>query len=376
MSSARGGLATHGIISVIATFFQYAGGYWRRGAGWRAIGLTLLLMLALLGRLAVDLGVNSWNRWFFDSLQARDTAALGRSVWIFLGLVVGVAAVGAAIVYLRETLQVGWRAWLTGRLLNDWLTGDSDQQHHLHHELEHAEYRISDDVRMATEPMVDFGIGFFSSTITGLSFLGVLWQVGGNVEAFGMTIPAYFVLTALTYGAITNLLVPVVGRHLTPVSALRNESEARFRSALIRSREAVESSANDLDTRKQLRGGLIQSYQGVFVTWTELVRQHVRLTWLTTSNSALTPVIPLLLGAPGYLSGQLTIGQIVQLALAFTQVQIALGWMVDNYMRVAEWRASAIRIVTMTDITGAGEAEHEGAVEAEPANVQPARETP
>ena len=80
---------------------------------------------------------------------------------------------------------------------------------------------------------------------------------------------------------------------------------------------------------------------------------------VTSSNSALTPVIPLLLGAPGYLAGQFSIGQIVQLALAFTQVQIAIGWLVDNYMRVAEWRASAIRIISMADITGAGDAERE-----------------
>ncbi|MCA0423118.1 MAG: hypothetical protein LCH61_07295, partial [Proteobacteria bacterium] len=153
------------------------------------------------------------------------------------------------------------------------------------------------------------------------------------------------------------LLVPMVGRHLTPVSALRNEAEARFRSALIRSREAVERSEGDMAERKDLREGLLQSYRGVVVCWTELVRQHVRLTWLTNSNSALTPILPLILGAPGILTDQLTIGQIVQLALAFTQVQVAIGWLVDNYMRIAEWRASAIRIITMSEITGEGEDE-------------------
>ena len=365
MAKTTENLRSHTILRVVVDFFRYAGGFWSGSTGWRAVSLTLLLGLALLGRLAVDLGVNSWNRWFFDSLELRDKAALLRSVWLFGGLLVGLAAVGAAIVYLRETLQVAWRAWLTGRLLNDWLTGDSKIQHHLHEELENAEYRISDDVRMATEPMVDFGIGFFSATVTGLSFLGVLWKVGGSVETGGIVIPAYFVLAALVYGAITNLLVPVVGRHLTPVSALRNEAEARFRSALIRSREVVNRSAGDLAARKGLQSGLIQSYKGVVVSWTELVRQHVRLTWLTSSNSALTPVIPLLLGAPGYLAGQFSIGQIVQLALAFTQVQIAIGWLVDNYMRVAEWRASAIRIISMADITGAGDAEREAEAAAE-----------
>ncbi len=357
MTGGREKPKSHGIIPVVVAFFAYAGGFWMRSSGWRAVVLTLLLGIALLGRLAVDLGVNGWNRWFFDSLEARDEDDLVSAILVIGPLIACLAAVGAAIVYLRETLQVAWREWLTRRLLNDWLTGDTDRQHHLHHELEHAEYRISDDVRMATEPMVDFGIGFFSATITGLSFLGVLWSVGGNIAIGGVTIPAYFVLAALIYGVIINVLVPMVGRHLTPVSALRNEAEARFRSALIRSREAVERSEGDMAERKDLREGLLQSYRGVVVCWTELVRQHVRLTWLTNSNSALTPILPLILGAPGILTDQLTIGQIVQLALAFTQVQVAIGWLVDNYMRIAEWRASAIRIITMSEITGEGEDE-------------------
>jgi putative ATP-binding cassette transporter len=363
-----------GIFAVLAAFFAYAGGFWTRSTRVTAIGLTIMLAIALLGRLAVDLGVNTWNRWFFDSLEARNGAALLRSVWMFAGLLICLAAVGAAVVYLRETLQVAWRAWLTKRLLNDWLTGSTDRQHHLHDELENAEYRISDDVRMATEPMVDFGIGFFSATITGLSFLGVLWTVGGSLTISGTTIPAYFVLAALLYGALTNVLVPLVGRHITPVTSLRNEAEARFRSALIRSREAVNRTEGDMPARKALRGGLVQSYAGVVSTWTELVRQHVRLTWLTNANSALTPVIPLLLGAPGYLSGQLTIGQIVQLALAFTQVQLAIGWLVDNYMRIAEWRASALRIITMSTITGEGDVHHDSEPPAADPVIPPAAE--
>lgn len=343
-----------GILSAVVAFFSYAGRFWHPKSSTRAMTLTLLLATALLGRLVVDLGVNTWNRWFFDSLEARDKLALLRAVWIFGGLVLGVAAVGAAVVYLRETLQVAWREWLTHRLLDDWLTGSRESGPLAADALENAEYRISDDVRMATEPMVDFGIGFFSATITGLSFLGILWSVGGSITVGGVTIPAYFVLAALCYGAITNTLVPMVGRHLTPVSALRNEAEARFRAALIRSRERVEASEGDLPARRTIREGLAQSYKGVFVTWTELVRQHVRLTWLTNSNSALTPVIPLLLGAPAFLSGQLTIGQIVQLALAFTQVQVAIGWLVDNYMRVAEWRASAIRVLNLAAAAGEG----------------------
>jgi putative ATP-binding cassette transporter len=57
------------------------------------------------------------------------------------------------------------------------------------------------------------------------------------------------------------------------------------------------------------------------------------------------PVVPLLFAAPKYLAGELTLGQVTQLAAAFVQVQIAISWVVDNYNRVAEWYASARRVM-------------------------------
>jgi len=57
------------------------------------------------------------------------------------------------------------------------------------------------------------------------------------------------------------------------------------------------------------------------------------------------PVLPLLLAAPNYLSGEITLGALTQSAAAFVQVQVALNWLVDNYARIAEWLASVGRVV-------------------------------
>ncbi len=65
------------------------------------------------------------------------------------------------------------------------------------------------------------------------------------------------------------------------------------------------------------------------------------------------PIMPLLFAAPKYLAGDLSLGQVTQLAAAFIQVQIAISWVVDNYNRIAEWYASARRVM---DIVSASEA--------------------
>jgi len=50
-----------------------------------------------------------------------------------------------------------------------------------------------------------------------------------------------------------------------------------------------------------------------------------------------------ILCAPKYLAGEMTLGTVMQAAAAFIQVQYAFNWIVDNYPRLAEWTASARR---------------------------------
>jgi putative ATP-binding cassette transporter len=54
----------------------------------------------------------------------------------------------------------------------------------------------------------------------------------------------------------------------------------------------------------------------------------------------------------------MTLGQVMQAASAFTIVQSAFGWLVDNYPRLADWNACARRIASlMTSLDGLERAE-------------------
>ena len=76
------------------------------------------------------------------------------------------------------------------------------------------------------------------------------------------------------------------------------------------------------------------------------------MTWLNGANLVLAPVVPLLLGAPKYLTGELSLGSLMQAATAFAQVQVALNWLADNAIRLADWFASSRRVSQLTDAIG------------------------
>ncbi len=143
--------------------------------------MTSLLVLGLILRLGVDVAVNRWNRWFFDALERRDAYSASVAVAAFAGLVMCIAAVGVLIVVTRERLQVRWREWFTAKLLDRWLARRAFYRLGLNSaDVANPEYRISDDVRMATEPLVDFAIGLFTALLAFVTFIGILWSVGGS----------------------------------------------------------------------------------------------------------------------------------------------------------------------------------------------------
>jgi vitamin B12/bleomycin/antimicrobial peptide transport system ATP-binding/permease protein len=61
----------------------------------------------------------------------------------------------------------------------------------------------------------------------------------------------------------------------------------------------------------------------------------------------MAPILPIILCAPKYLDGSMSLGQLMQAASAFTIVQGAFNWLVDNYPRLSDWTASARRVASL-----------------------------
>lgn len=327
-------------------FLRFALGFWRARAkvAWP---LTLGVALFVVGNLAIQVGVNAWNRWFFDALERKDGQTVLLAALAYLVLAVATAASAVGLVRCRMSLQVRWREWLTKRLLGWWF---SDQRYYRLGIVEggtgNPEYRIADDVRLATEPVVEFGVGISYALLTAATFAGILFGVGGSYVVplgGGVTVPGYMAVGAIGYASLVTLATYFVGKPMVRRVADKNEGEAQFRYELTRLRENAESIAllgGDRDERE----GLERTYGEVVRRWFGVVRQHGRLTWILNGNGALAAVAPLLLAAPKYLDGQLSFGEVMQLQGAFVQVQLALNWLVDNYIRLAEWFASARRV--------------------------------
>jgi len=179
--------------------------------------------------------------------------------------------------------------------------------------------------------------------------------VGGSLTVAGYSIPGYMVFACIIYSTVTTLGMFLLGRPLVRRVEEKAAGEAQLRYELTRVKDNAENIAltgGDDDERERLDvtfSDLVQRWLGVIV-W------QGRMMWLNGASLVLAPVVPLLLGAPKYLSGEMTLGSLMQAATAFMQVQAALNWLADNALRLADWFASAHRVTQLSDAIGRLEA--------------------
>lgn len=338
---------------VLRDFARLSGGFWRGPGRLRAWGWSLGLATAIILGVFANVTINRWNGWFFDTLEGKDVNSALIAIGVFPVIALWAAGMGVVILITRETLQVHWRRWLTAKLIDLWMT---DRRFYRlsqsGFEPANPEYRIADDVRWATEPVVDFAIGLLSAVITIITFIGILWHIGGaiTIDAGGsmLRIPAYLVVAAIIYAIVVSGLMLYFGQPLPGRVVARNEAEAKLRFGLMRLRDRGSQIIGG-GSEPQERAALVGIYDNLVLRWLAMIRRRGHLTWLTNGNGVLVPVVPLLLAAPKYLSGDMSLGGVVQVAAAFVAVQIAFNWVVENFMRIAEWIASARRVIDLVD---------------------------
>ena len=328
----------------VRAYWRLAGAYWTGSSALQAWSLTLISLILVVGNILVQYGINLWNRAFFNALERHDHGFVYRAIAIFLALAFAAALVAVLQLVFRMRLQILWRQWLTRRLLGQWL---GEQRFYrlsiATPDLDAPEFRIAEDAKVATEPVVDFGYGITNAALTAAVFFGVLWSASGSATFFGWRIPGFMVYAAIVYSIVMSLSMVLFGSALISRIERRNQSEAQLRYEMGRVRENAESIAIVGGADDEVKG-LQETMRLVTVAWTGVVSRQVWLTWLMGGNGVMAPVLPLLLAAPNYLSGEISLGALTQSAAAFVQVQVALNWLVDNYARIAEWLASTRRV--------------------------------
>jgi putative ATP-binding cassette transporter len=123
-------------------------------------------------------------------------------------------------------MQRKWREWLSNYLYDYWLERDHIVRlKFMSGEHQAPEYRIAEDARVATDLPIDLLLGLLSSVLVAITFIGVLWKVGGDlvIDALGtsvgtrVVVPGYLVIAVILYSLLMTAAMMLIARHLTRV---------------------------------------------------------------------------------------------------------------------------------------------------------------
>ena len=342
-----------GWLPFLRQFFRLAGGYWRDDGAWRARGLALLLVILTVGQVALVVALNHWTQGLFDALEQR---ALDRFVLLtgLLGLII-VGNVGVVTLHLRvrRRIQVDWRAWLTRSVVDEWMRAGRHYQVSLTPgEHDNPDGRIAEDVRIATEYAIDLAHSLFYCIILLVSFTQILWVLSEALrirlgEAY-MHVPGLLVWVALLYSLTGSTVAFVLGRPLVRAANNRQTWEANFRFGLVHGREnslAIALLRGEGEERRRF----LSLFRGAVRAWDGQTAALTNIFLFTGVWSVLSQVFPILVAAPHYIAGVITLGVLMQTAQAFQQMTAALAWPIDNLAHAADWRASVERVQGLQD---------------------------
>jgi putative ATP-binding cassette transporter len=92
------------------------------------------------------------------------------------------------------------------------------------------------------------------------------------------------------------------------------------------------------------RQNLRERFAHLVANWTRLVRRQSGLVGFVAGYAKVSTLFPTIVAAPAYLMKAITLGTLVQAALAFQQVEGAFAYCISAYSKIAEWKAVMDRL--------------------------------
>jgi putative ATP-binding cassette transporter len=334
-------------------FIRLAGPFWHSENKSTIRKLTLALFMLTVLQIGIAVVITEWSANLFNALEQRSMSGLFTQIGLIVLIFAANIAVTTAHFKVKRRLQLDWRSWLTHRLIGQWMT---DGRHYLVTHVQGAhdnpDGRIAEDIRIATESAIDLCHSLIYSILLLISFTKILWTLSGTVTLnllfFEIPIYGHLVWLAIIYAACASALGWWLSQPFTLATESRQTVEANFRFGLVSAREnslaiaLVHGEANE-------RTRFIALFNNIVHAWQRQTHAWAHLFMLTSGYSVLSMAFPILVSAPRYILGNITLGALMQSAQAFQQTAGAWSWPVDNMAKVAEWRASVERVLGLVN---------------------------
>jgi len=259
-------------------------------------------------------------------------------------------------IYLTQRFIIRWRVWLTDRLTCDWLDDHAYYRTRFtDRDVDNPDQRIQYDIDLFTAgvgsspntPMVGTSstllFGAINSLVTVVSFTLILWNLSGPLTFAGLTLSHALFWVVLIYVTFATVIAFWIGHPLIRLSFRNELTNAAFRYALVRLRDAAEA-VGFYRGEDAERGLLRTRFAAIIANYRRFVNRTIALTGWNLSMSQIINPLPLVIQAPRLFKGEIDLGDVTQSSSAFGSIHDSLSFFRNAYDSFASYRASIIRL--------------------------------
>jgi putative ATP-binding cassette transporter len=368
-------------LAMIARFTTWGRQFWRVTSGYfhgrdsiRVWAMLAVLLLSVMLSVRIDVLLSYYSNDLYSALQAafegagagnqavRDSGINGfwTSILVFLLLATIHILRTLADLYLMQRFIIRWRVWLTHRLTGDWLDGRAYYRGRFLADfggdpIDNPDQRIQQDVDVFTTgtgpetntPTVGTSttllFGAVNSIVSVVSFGPILWKLSGPLTFLGVTLPKALFWIVLLYVAIATVVAFWIGKPLIRLSFANELTNAAFRYALVRLRDAAEAVGFYRGERTE-RKTLAHRFAAIISNYRAFLRRGVAFMGWNLSMTQIIDPLPLVIQAPRLFAGQIQLGDVTQSASAFRSVHDSLSFFRSVYDSFASYRAAIMRL--------------------------------
>jgi putative ATP-binding cassette transporter len=300
---------------------------------WRVtffLGSLIVMLLAIVGFNVIN---NDVGGKFITAASNRNQAEFWKFALIYV-VIFGVLTTAAVINrYLEQRLGILWRQWLTAKMVSRYMS--SKHYHRLKHseDIDNPDQRLTDDINTFTQTTLSFVLILLNSIITLVAFSSVLWSITPLLLG-----------AAVAYAAFGSFMTILIGKRLVGLNFLQLKKEADLRYRLIRIRENSEAIAF-VHSERQEYNGIRERLTALVKNFREIIKVNVNLGLFTNGYNYLVQIIPIMVVAPMWFSGQIDgFGKVTQAQAAFTFVLNAFSIIVTEFQRISSFGAVIARL--------------------------------
>ena len=308
----------------------------------------ILMLLVLFIMILLEVRFSVLNSFFYNGLYSSMQELNIEKFWFFakLNALLVVAQVIHAIAdyFFQQVFEIRWLESLNATLVKRWL--NKKKYYRLKYERDlpdNIDQRIEQDAREFITSTVQIVRGVINSVLTTIEFTIILWSLSGVLTLFGFNIEKGVVFFIYAFIIFATLMSVWIGRPLIKLNFTKEKLNGDYRYSLIRVRDNAESIAFYNGEPKEQTFLQHQFRQIIHNRWSIVLK----MLGLNSFNSGVTRVaklLPLMLQAPRFFSGQIKLGDMHQTVQAFNRLMTALSFFRLFYEQFTLYQARLNRL--------------------------------